>query len=103
MSDLLWRPLDEETSTNQIAVAVRPDEYDVSVAENISLCDDAFRIYLVKLAIPGLGVILKIGDTDDLHAHAETALVVVHTIAELGEFAQSLCRPGKFCGLHLSW
>src|SRR6059036_832593 len=93
MRDLFRRLFDEKTSANQLAVAVRPNENNVAVAEDVSFCDDAFWVNLLKLAIPRLRVILKVGDADNFHALAEAALVVVHAIAELGQVAKSFDWP----------
>jgi hypothetical protein len=44
MSDLFRRLLNEKTPAYQLTVAVRPDENDVAVMENVSLGNDAVRV-----------------------------------------------------------
>src|SRR6266545_2476851 len=103
MGNFLRRLFDEKTSANQLAVAVRPDENNVAVAEDVSIGDDAFRVYLLKLGVSWLRVILKVRDANDLHAFAKAAPVIVHAVAELRQIAESSDRPmGLGCHRHTS-
>lgn len=52
------RRFDEEASANEFAVAVRPDEENVAITENVAFGDDSFRVYLFKFVILRLSVIL---------------------------------------------
>ena len=52
--------LDEEATANQISVSIRPHENNITITKNISLGDNALRIYLIQLIISGLHVILKV-------------------------------------------
>src|SRR6266700_7056017 len=97
MGDLLRRLVDEKTATNQLAVTIGPNKYNVAVSENVALGDDAFRVYLLKLAISRLRVVLEVRHTDDLHPFATAALVVFHSVAELGQFAKSFGWPFDLC------
>src|SRR5258706_2952011 len=97
MSDFFRWLRDEKTSSNQLAVAIRPNEHDIAVVENISLCNDAVRIDLFKLIIPWLCVVLKVRYANDLNPLAKTALVVIDAVAELGQVAKPFRWPRDGC------